>query len=285
MVVMLGACGGQQIPQHNGYKSEKVKPWKKPKALQWNDKQELKTEGDLSYPDMRRAKWFAVDIPSDGELGIKLEVTPPGDAVNEDFDLAMEVFDPGYKVVAKADLEEQDAHELNKTRTVKVKHGQYLVHLYLQSRLDTAEFVLRGTFKAMAAAEVKTNFPALVSFVPPLPQIPISDDTPKIVKKDPPPTTITHVHHDPTPPPKKDPPPVKTATGAILAVAVVGGGTQITFGRGTKDDPPANPGMHVVLKGQSYPIASCTDHACTAVITGATPDKIRDAGDRVVVTP
>lgn len=84
--VLLAACGGAQVPVHNGYKSEKAKPWKKPKALAFDDKMEAKAEGDLSYPDMRRAKWFVLDLPANGELAIRLEITPPGDATNEDFD-------------------------------------------------------------------------------------------------------------------------------------------------------------------------------------------------------
>src|SRR5437773_965368 len=116
LVLCLVACGGVQVPQHNGYKNDKVKPWKKAKTLKFDDKMETKTEGDLSYPDMRRAKWFALDVPSQGDLTLKLEVTPPGET-NEDFDLAMEVLDPGNHVVQKADLEESDAHEYQKTRS------------------------------------------------------------------------------------------------------------------------------------------------------------------------
>src|SRR5262245_5925957 len=136
-MLVAAACGGPQIPTHNGYKSEKVKPWKKPKTLAWDEKMEVKTDGELSYPDQRRARWYALELPAAGELTLKLEVTPPGDAVNEDFDLAMEVLDPGYRVIGKADSEEEDVGELAKTRTLlDLQPGNYLVHVYLQGRMD-----------------------------------------------------------------------------------------------------------------------------------------------------
>ena len=74
------ACGGPQIPTHNGYKPKEAKPWKKPKALKFDDKGEAKAEGDLSYPDMRRARWYELNLPSSGQLTLGLEVTPPGTA-------------------------------------------------------------------------------------------------------------------------------------------------------------------------------------------------------------
>ena len=103
--VCMTACGGPQIPTHNGYKAKEAKPWKKPKVLKLDDKKEAKVEGDVSYPDMRRARWFEVNLPANGELSIALEITPPGDAVNEEFDLGMEVLDPSFRVISKSELE------------------------------------------------------------------------------------------------------------------------------------------------------------------------------------
>jgi hypothetical protein len=275
------------VPQHNGYKNDKVKPWKKAKALKFDDKMETKTEGDLSYPDMRRAKWFSLDMPSDGEVTLKVEINPPGDATNEDFDLAMELLDPGNHVINKADLEESDAHELQKTRTVKVAKGTYLVHLYLQGRLDTADFVLRASFKSSAPAERKTNFPAQVAFAPVLPLVPVSDDTPvgKLPKHDPTPIHVTH-HVDPVK--KPDPPPAVTVSARIIGVSVVGAGsTRITVGLGTDSKPtPAAVGMKVKLQGVSgvFNLGACGPRSCTADIT-ATPDQIKAAGGSVVLSP
>jgi hypothetical protein len=287
MALVLGACGGPQVPQHNGYKTEKAKPWKKPKSLQFDDKMELKTEGDLSYPDMRRARWYSIDVPGSGELSLKLEITPPGETTNEDFDLALEVLAPGYHVLAKSDLDEQDAHELNKTKVVKVKHGQYLVHVYLQGRMDTAEYVMRGSFKSTAPDEVKTNFPALVAFVPLLPMVPLADDTPKSQIKQTP-ISVTHVtHHDPVKPKDPTPPPVVSSSARILNMAVVAGGTQITIGRGTGSNPPATNGMHAHLNGISggFGLANCNEKVCFALIDKATPDQIKNAGGSVSITP
>ncbi|TMQ15786.1 MAG: hypothetical protein E6J90_24910 [Deltaproteobacteria bacterium] len=176
VVAVLGACGGPQVPTHNGYKPKDVAPWKKPKALKFDDKGEAKAEGDVSYPDMRRARWYELTLPSNGQLSIALEITPPGDAVNDDFDLGLEVLDPRHRVISKSELEDEDAHELNKKKTlVELVPGKYLIHIFLQGRMDTAEFALRVTFKATAAAEAKTNFPADVPFVPVLPMVPIQD--------------------------------------------------------------------------------------------------------------
>ena len=283
----MAACGGPQVPAHNGYKSEKAKPWKKPKPLVLDDKGEAKAEGDLSYPDMRRAKWFAIDLPSNGELSLKLEITPPGEAVNDDFDLAYEVLDPGFRVIGKSDLEDEDAHEVQKAKTLRdLVPGKYLVHLYLQGRMDTAEYVLRVAFKQTKPADVKSDFPAQVEFVPPLPMVALNDDTPPGMIKKPPPKGPRGGGGRPPPPP---PPPGKdvkeTVTARIVGVSVVSGGVQILIGRGTASK--ASNGMKAVLKGisGSYEIGSCTETTCRATITGATADQIKAAGGSVVLNP
>src|SRR6185295_3515340 len=170
-------------PAHNGYKPKETKPWKKPRTIKFDDKKEAKGEAEVSYPDMRRAKWFQVELPSNGQLALTLEITPPGDAVNDDFDLGMEVFDPSFRVISKSDLEDEDAHELNKKKTlVDLPPGKYLIHIYLEGRMDTADFVLHASWKSTAAAEAKTNFPADVLFVPTLAMVPLQDDTPRNYK-------------------------------------------------------------------------------------------------------
>lgn len=276
------ACGGPQIPTHNGYKPKEAKPWKKPKALKFDDKGEAKAEGDLSYADMRRARWFELSLPSSGQLALALEVTPPGDAVNEEFDLGMEVVDPAYRVISKSDLDDEDAHELNKKKTlVELAAGKYLVHLYLQGRMDTADFVLRATFKATAAAEVKSNFPADVLFVPVLAQVPLQDDTPRnykpvVVEKHGP----KHVRPAPTP----AVPAAATVSARIINVQVVAGGTQITLARGTSTG--ATDGMHGSIRGVpgAFQIGGCNERTCTATIK-ATPDQLKSSDNMVTLTP
>jgi len=276
------ACGGVEIPTHNGYKPKESKPWKKPKALKFDDKMEAKADGDVSYPDMRRARWFEVSLPSNGQLSLALEVNPPGDAVNDDFDLGLEVLDPRSRVISKSDLEDEDAHELNKKKTlVDLAPGKYLVHVYLQGRLDTADFVLRAAFKPTQAAEVKTNFPNEVPFPPALPLVPLQDDTPRNYK---PPTqaVVKVTKKDRAPPPP--PPPAATLSARIIGISVVSGGTQITVGRGKSSG--ASDGMKAKINGISgaFTIGNCNDRTCTATIS-ATPDQIKNSNGMVTLTP
>jgi hypothetical protein len=286
-VVVAAACGGAQIPQHTGYKSDKAKPWKSPKALKFDEKLEAKAEGDLNYAAFKRAKWYSIELTSTSQLDLKLEITPPGDTVNEDFDLAMEVLDPGFRVISKSDLEEEDAHELSKQRQLlDLAPGHYLVHLYLQGRMDTCEYILHAAIKGTAPAERKTDFPAQVAFIPALPMVPLTDDTPKNYK---PPQTVvvrqpvkrtgkTPVKVD-TPPP----PPAATITARIIDLRVVSGGTLITVGRGTNSG--ASSGMKVKINGipGTFQLAACSERSCNATVT-ATPDQLRSAGN-VVLTP
>ena len=283
--VAAGACGGPKVPVHNGYKSEKAKPWKKPKPLALDDKGEAKADGELSYADMRRAKWYAVDLPSTGELSIKLEITPPGEAVNDEFDLAYEVLDPGFRVIGKSDLEDEDAHEVQKAKTLlDLSPGRYLIHLYLQGRMDTAEYVVRVAFKATKPADIKSDFPAQVEFVPPLPMVALNDDTPAKYKPQPP-----RPPRPPRPPgdPKKPDKPEKkeTVSARIVGMSIVTGGVQILVGRGTASG--ASNGMKASLKGISgaFEIGSCSETTCRATITGATADQVKAAGGSVVLTP
>lgn len=285
LFVVLAACGGTQIPAHNGYKPKEAKPWKKPKALKFDDKLETKSEGSVSYPDMRRAKWYEVTLPANGQLTISLEITPPGDGVNDDFDLAMEVFDPADRVVAKSDLEETDAHELTKKKTlVDLLPGKYLIHVYLQGRMDTADFVLHASFKATAAAEVKSDYPTKVPFMPALAQVPLQDDTPRNYKPPVPekrPTQVTHITKKPVTPP---PPPAAVVTARILGISVVSGGTQITLGRGTATG--AANGMKGKIGGVAvtFEIGNCNERTCSATIA-ATPDQIKNSNGMVTLSP
>jgi hypothetical protein len=280
--VCMTACGGPQIPTHNGYKAKEAKPWKKPKALKLDDKKEAKVEGDVSYPDMRRARWFEINLPANGELSIALEITPPGDAVNEEFDLGMEVLDPSLRVISKSELEDEDAHELNKKKTlVDLAPGKYLIHLFLQGRMDTADFVLRASFKPTQAAEVKTNFPNEVPFVPVLAMVPLQDDTPRNYR--PQTQAVVKVIKKPNAPPPP-PPPAATVSARIIGVQVVSGGTLITVGRGKSSG--ASDGMKAKINGISgaFTIGNCNERTCTATVA-ATPDQIKNSNGTVTLSP
>jgi hypothetical protein len=269
---------------HSGYKSETAKPWKKPKQLVFDEKLEAKAEGNLSYREYRRARWYSIDLPANGELTIKLDITPPGDAVNEEFDLAMEVLDPGNRVIAKSDLEESDAGELAKSKTLlDLKAGTYLIHLYLQGRMDSAEYSLRAQFKRTAPAEVKTTFPAEVEFIQPLAIVAPRDDTPASYTP-PQPVARPAIRRTTTarPEPEKPKPKGEPITARIVGVLIVENRTQITIGRGTANQ--AYDGMKGQLKNISFVLKDCTERRCQALVS-ATPDQIRSAGDTVVLQP
>lgn len=277
------ACGGPKVPMHSGYKSDAAKPWKKPKVLAFDEKNEASADGDLAYRDYRRARWYAVDLPANGELTIKLDITPPGDAVNEDFDMAMEVLDPGFRVISKSDKEEADAGELAKAKTlVDLPPGRYLIHLYLQGRMDTAEFSMHLAFKRTAPTAVKTSFPSEVEFVQPLALVPPKDDTPPNYRPEKPAVVRTTVVRKP-PPKEPDKPKVETITARITAIVVVNNKTQITIGRGT--NTKASNGMKVKVNGLGlFEVVECTETRCKALIP-ATPDQVRSGGENVTLLP
>ena len=191
------------------------------------------------------------------------------------------------RVISKSDLEEEDAHEQNKTRQLlDLAPGHYLVHLHLQSRLDTCDYILHATIKPTKPAERKSDFPAQVAFVPALAQVPLTDDTPKNYKPPEPPKAppkrVVPGKRTPPPPKNDPPPPTSTITARIIDLRVVSGGTQITVSRGTASG--ASPTMKVKINGISgtFP-ASCGERSCVATIN-STPDQLRSSGN-VVLTP
>jgi hypothetical protein len=288
-LVALAACGGPDVPQHNGYKTTAAKPWKKAKPLKFelkNGALEAKSEGDLSYPDMRRAAWFDVNMEKPGELDFRVDVTPPGDAVNDNFDLGFEVLDPANRKVIRKDSEEGDQQNEDK-KTAELKElppGHYMVHLYLQGRLDTCDYALHAVMKPGVLTASKSDFPAQVPFPLPLPMVPVNDDTPKNYK---PPTTAPVVvihHHGPEPKATPPPPTVQTLSARIISIQVVSGGTQITVGRGTSNGAQA--GMNGKITGignGDFKLTACNERTCTATVA-ATPDQIKGSGN-VVLTP
>jgi hypothetical protein len=287
LVAALCACGGVKVPKHSGYKSEKAKPWKKPKVLSWDEKLEAKAEGDLEYKDYRRARWFAVDLPAQGEVTLRLEVTPPGEQTNEDFDLGLEVLDPGFRVISKSDLEDDEAGELTKTKTLlDLAPGRYYIHLYLQGRLDSADYIMRLAYKRSAPAEIKSNFPAEVAFVPSLAMVPLKDDTPPNYKPEKPVQTVKIIKGPrPPKPPKEEPPKAVAMQARIIGVSIVSGGTQITVGKGTATG--ATQGMKGKINGiatGNFTLQSCNERTCLAVVQ-ATPDQIKGAGGTVSLSP
>ncbi len=283
VLVCMLACGGTKVPLHSGYKSDKAKPWKNAKGIKLDDKGEGKADGALNYASHARARWYSIQLPSHGELTIRVEITPPGDETNEDFDLALEVLDPGFRVIGKSDKEEEDAGELTKNKTLfDLEPGKYYIHLYLQGRLDSGDFNLKATFKSTKAGDKPSDFPAQVAFIDALPMVPLNDDTPKTYR--PPVVTTTGRIRPPVGTPKKpDEKPVTVLNARIVGVSVVGGNTRIVLGRGTLTG--ASSGMKAKLNGISGVFAiECNENTCAAVVT-ATPDQIKSAGTTVVLLP
>lgn len=276
-----------KVPTHNGYKGgSKAKPWAKAKTLKFDDKNEAKAEGDLSYASKKRAAWYAAELPTAGQLDLKLEIVPPGDGTNEDFDLGFEVLDPGFRVIARSDLQEgDDVGEIQKSKSLlDLAPGRYLVHLYLQGRLDVADYVLHAEFKPMTTVG-QSDFPAQVGFPQALPMVPLQDDTPRSYRP-PAPTVVVVKKRKKAAPPKEEKaaPAPTTLSARIIGMQVVGGSTQITIGRGT------SAGAAVGMKGKivgvatgSFSLAACNERTCTATVA-ATPDQIKGSGS-VVLTP
>jgi hypothetical protein len=280
LLCLATACGGPDIPQHNGYKSDHAKPWKKAKTLKFDDQNVAKAKGDLSYPDMRRAAWYDLELTQQAELDFFVESSPPGDAVNENFDLGFEVLDPGFRKLVRKDLEEgdQQGDEKKNAELKDLPAGHYWVHLYLQSRMDTTEYSLRATLKPSPPTIGKSDFPAQVAFVQALPMVPISDDTPKNYKPPTPQVVIKHSTTKPPPVVKKEPPPPTTLSARIIGVSVVAGGTQITVGRGTSSGAQAGmKGKITGIPNGSFTLGACNERACTATVA-ATTDQIKAAG-------
>jgi len=277
---LLVACGGAKYPLHNGYRKSNSSPWEHPKVVQLDARLEGKTEGSLDYGGYKRAAWYAVRLPGDGDLTVNLEVYPPGD---DKFDLAYEVLNPSYQVISKSDKTSQDAFDVKKSKSlIELKHGTYLVHVYLENRLDQCDFDLSVKFTPRKLAGEDT-FPRDVAFVPDLPIVPIQDDTPV--------TKTNHHHggghhgggHRPPPPP---PPPAggTPVSGIIINVQVAGSATQIIFNKGLAD------GLHDGAKGQvtgikngAFETFGCSQRSCKGRVK-ATIDEVNRSG-KVVVQP
>jgi hypothetical protein len=270
-------CGGK-VPQHSGYKSKKAKPWEKAKALAFK-KGEAEGEGDLSYAAYRRARWYALDLPADGELTVTLGQHGTND---RKVDIALEVLDGNNTVIGKADREDEDAFEDEKVRTLYELHaGRYLVHLYLQGRLDTAEYELKAKFEAKAVSG-GAEFSAPLALLPPLPVVPIEDDTPIAKKKPSGPSGPRQPRPQPETPEKA---PTGTAVNArIINVSVVDGGVEITVNRGTDTAGVVDgvKGRVGGVKNGEITLKGCGNRSCRAVVH-ATQDEVN--GKPVTITP
>ena len=93
--LIVAACGGTQIPTHNGYKgADKAKPWKKSKTLEVRRQARGQGRGRpvLSRAAARRVVRRRPAAERRARSAARDHAA--GDAVNDEFDLAMEVLDP-----------------------------------------------------------------------------------------------------------------------------------------------------------------------------------------------
>jgi hypothetical protein len=233
LAALLAACGGADVPSHSGYKNPKATPWRKPTVLLLDDQGEAEVDDSVSYPKRLRARWFAVDLPTGGQLELQVQTEPQGD---RQVDLAFEVLNEGYEVLVRADRDEEDAGEEQKSRALKeLRPGRYYIHVYAQRRLDEADFTLAVTFRPGAAAREASNFPASVAFVGTLPDVPAVDDAPPPGPPPRKPCKGSKCKKRPPEEPKEPETPVKAVRARVAGiVSETSGGTQIRIDRGSQ---------------------------------------------------
>jgi hypothetical protein len=276
----LSACG-PSIPGHNGYKSAKASPWRNPKVIKLDDNREGKADGELDYPSQKRAKWYAVDLPTAGDLQVTVEANPSNDS--GDFDLGMELLGPGNRVMAKADLEDEDARELTRTRSAAgLDAGRVLLHLYLQGRLDNSDFEVKVKFTSKVT-EVASTFPAQVPYLPSLALVPVIDDSPEGSGKKPPGKRPVGVVKRPSTPKEPEEPKTKV-TAKVLRATMSDKSTSLVLSAGSDDGVEEGwRGVVSGVKGISFTVRNVTQRTCKAILEGVTAEQV--TGHSVTLSP
>jgi hypothetical protein len=299
-------CGGPRVPAHDGYRERWVAGWKKPTVLKFDEDYEAEIDGELSYPRRQRTRWFAVELPDDGKLEVQLMAAPlglqPGETelvdMDDPFDVGMELYDRSYRVLARADRDDEDVGERRKNRTVEeVRRGRYLIHLFLQRRLDEAEFTLRVKLDR-GSMEAETDFPKAVAFVDALPVIPAFDDSPESSR----PRCRGSKCGKPASKPARKPKDEKTTPTAstpaagsmkvriVVVRGVSSGGTEITLNRGSSQGVAAGWKGKVVTKsgaaldGGSFTIVSVKTTTSRARVN-LSQDAVKQAGNAILNAP
>ena len=280
VAVLVAGCGGKQVPQHTGYKGKKPTPWTKAKVIELDEEFFAKVEGELDYGEYKRAKWFALTLPGPGTVVFDLEAVPSAD---QEMDVAFEVLDSNFHILTRADADADDVNEQKKQRKLEeLDEGTYLVHVYLQGRLDAADFELKVKF-TRGDQPWKSDFPNQVSFLVELPTVAPLDDTPakpaKVVKVNRRPRKI---------PTASTPTPTPTGKQPVLAditdVQPDANGSKIVIGGGTSDGlENGMRGSVVGVKGGGFSLSGCNANRCLATVKVAVDD-VRGSGS-VIVRP
>jgi hypothetical protein len=288
-MVATAACGGTPIPDHDGYRGTAT-GWKRPTPLVLDEDLEAEDDTELSYPERRRSRWYEVTLPQDGSLTLQVSYTPlSGESEADDglefeeedesdeipFDVAFELYDENYRRLLRADYEDDDAGERKRNRVVSnLPKGRYLIHLYVHRRLDRAECTLFVQLKP-GVADVETDFPRQVAFVPALPVVPLFDDAP-------PPRKRTRGSRPRSNKPEDDDKSAGSLAGRIIGVRGSAGGTTITINRGKSHGVATGwKGEVVHESGKAIPngtftITEVKDTRSTATVK-ATADSVNEA--------
>jgi len=279
---IAGTACGPAFPTHDGYPEAAKQPWKKPAKLALDGKLEAEVEGSVSYEQRNRARWYAVELPTPGELAIKFTYEPLGE---REFDLAFEVLGPNFNVLTTANAEDDDAKKDKKERTLyELAPGTYYVHVYTQGRMDAADFTL-DLKHTMVTPEEKTDFPAQVAYVDPLAVVPAVDDAP-------PPTRRPRRPRGPRQPKQPDqpePPTGDSLSGRIAGYGVAGGKTKLIVDRGSND------GVSIGWRGQvvskdgravrsgGFTVSAVRGNECEGMVSLSVDDA--KAAGRVILRP
>lgn len=264
-----GACGGAEVPTHDGYNT--ARPWAKAKPLELDSTGETDVDGAISYPKKVRARWYQVELPEPGEIAAKLELVTLG--TDELPALDFEVLDSGYNVLMSTRPEGEeavDAQPEKQLSLMELSPGTYYLHVYTMERTAKARFNLRVTFTPGALDEA-SSFPEQVAYVPPLPIVPAFDDAPPPEPKR---------RYRGRRPPRKEPdekPAAEARTVRILGAMASGNGTRITLSVGSSDGVDAGwKGNVVTTSGAVVGNGGFTIDAVTANRSKATVSLPRD---------
>lgn len=307
-----------------------TRPWAKPSSLKLDARGRLAAELTLSYPKRARAKWLAIDVPASGALTLAVETFPTSGG---DVAVGVELYDPSLirllaeqeaamaaeelprrpaQVVGEADedgfVTEADEEPRDDVavaegeagpRTYTFEHlapGRYLVHLFVSRRLDEATVEVVGKFASgpgPSAAGGDALMVADVALLPPLPLVPVADDSPAskssrdrardhdVRKPDTKPGPRRDKPEKPEKPDKLDKPdasiepapPGVPSSARIINVSVIAGGTEITINRGADHGlAPGVVGQVAGVRQGAFTLASCAPRTCKAVVKASAND-------------
>jgi hypothetical protein len=279
---LAGSCGGS-APVATGYPEGDAAPWSKASSLRLNDNLEAMSEGELSFPGGKRAKWYAIDLPSPGKITARIstETTVKG------ADIGMEILDAGYNV----DVEGQNDDDVGQAKKVReykdARQGKSYIHIYTLGRPDIVAYTLRVRFEAKPqtarieptapSGPDKSQFPWTVPNLPVLPQVGKGGGGGGTVKEPPP------------------PPPDPNAGFTVVKATVIefnslGAGVRIILNKGQNQNLADGLEGDILaggkpLKGGHFKIKSCHADDCEAVAPSATMDQIQANRSAVVKIP